>query len=65
MKTFIFAHYVENCTPKIKRFRTKKAFDRWHTRFTKEKRGNPDNDFDYAISGYIVEMSDYYSQYVK
>lgn len=51
MKKFHLLHYVENCSSKLKEFKTLKALDSFVASFQKKHKGSDDFWIDYAVTG--------------
>lgn len=60
-----FVHYVEDSSPKIKSFKTKRSMDSFLKKFSKLI--NHDNGYwvDFAFSGKILSCDDYYKKALK
>jgi DNA-dependent RNA polymerase auxiliary subunit epsilon len=58
---WFYVHFVENCSPMLKRFKTKSLAIEFIENLKEKKNLNyDDNWFDFLIEGDLLDASDYY-----
>lgn len=59
-KTNVYVYYTESCNPRLKRFASRKAADRWVASFLKKHAGHADYWYNFTIEGQLVSATPYY-----
>lgn len=57
-----YVHYVDNCAPTLKGFKTLKAARKFISDFKKKNRADDGYWVDYIIAGKVLDADEYYQE---